>query len=276
MAKRHRGGRVSGRILAGLAPHSSQGPEIFCARRRAIGAQWKHAGRVDSAVKRGLVFGKLAKEIAVAARLGDHSPENNARLRAAVEAARKASVPRDTIDRAIKKGAGLTDETVNYETVAYEGFAPHQVPLIIECLTENKNRTAADVRVFFRKEGQLGAIGSVAWMFDRLGQIEATHKDGTIDIEGAAIEAGAQDVEPLDASEVEAGHVGAVFYTDPGDLDVVNKQLTESGWTVSKSEIGYRAKSFVELTAEARKEVEEFLSKIDDNDDVHRVYAGIK
>jgi len=132
------------------------------------------------------------------------------------------------------------------------------------------------VRVFFRKEGQLGAIGSVAWMFDRLGQIEATHKDGKIDSEGAAIEAGAQDVEPLDASEVETGHVGAVFYTDPGDLDVVNKQLTESGWTVSKSEIGYRAKNFVELTPEARKEVEEFLSKIDDNDDVHRVYAGIK
>ena len=80
----------------------------------------------------------------------------------------------------------------------------------------------------------------------------------------------------MHASEVEAGHVGAVFYTDPSDLDTVNKQLTEAGWTVSKSELGYRAKNFVELAAEARKEVEEFLSKIDDNDDVHRVYAGIK
>lgn len=241
-----------------------------------MGAQWKHAGRVDSAARRGLVFGKLAKEIAVAARLGDPHPENNARLRAAIEAARKASCPRDTIERAIKKGAGLLDETVNYELVTYEGFAPHKVPLIIECLTDNKNRTAADIRVFFRKEGQLGAIGSVAWMFDRLGIIEAQAKGKGLDFEAAAIEAGAQDVEPLDDSEVEAGNTGATFYTDPSDLDVVNKQLTEQGWSVSKSELSYRAKSMVELDETAKKEVSAFLSAIDDNDDVHRVYAGIK
>ncbi len=198
-----------------------------------MGAQWKHAGRQHSAAKRGLIFGKLAKEIAVAARIGDPNPDNNARLRAAVEAARKASCPRDTIERAIKKGAGLLDDTVNYEVVTYEGFAPHKVPVIVECLTDNKNRTASDIRVLFRK-AQLGAIGSVGWMFDRLGVIEATHKTGGLDIEGAAIEAGAQDVEPLEAAEVEPGHSGGRFYTEPSDLDAVNKLLTAAGWAISK------------------------------------------
>ncbi len=239
-----------------------------------MGAQWKHAGRVDSAVKRGAAFGKLAKEIAVAARLGDPNPDNNSRLRAAVEAARKASCPRDTIERAIKKGAGLLDETVTYDLVTYEGFTPHKVPVIVECLTDNKNRTASDIRVLFRK-GQLGAMGAVAWMFDRFGVIEATHKTGGLDIEGAAIEAGAQDVEQLEASEVESGQSGGRFYTDPSDLDAVNKALTSAGWAISKCELSYKAKSHVEVTGDARKEVETFLGDIDDCDDVHRVYAGI-
>jgi YebC/PmpR family DNA-binding regulatory protein len=243
-------------------------------RSCAIGAQWKHAGRQDSAAKRGLVFGKLAKEIAVAARLGDPHPENNARLRAAIEAARKMSVPRETIDRAIKKGAGLDDGSINYEMVTYEGFAPHKVPVIIECLTENKNRTASEMRVLFRK-GQQGAIGAVAWMFDRLGVVEATNKQSGLDIEDAAINAGAQDVEPLEADEVESGHTGARFYTEPADLDIVNKQLSECGWVVSKSELSYRAKTVVEVSGEARKEVEDFLEAMDDCDDVHRVYAGL-
>lgn len=221
------------------------------------------------------MFGKLCKEIAVAARLGDPHPDNNARLRAAIEAAKKSSVPRDTIERAIKKGAGLTDETVVYETVVYEGFGPHKVPVIVECLTDNKNRTASDVRQLFRK-GQLGSPGSVAWMFDRLGVIEATHKTKGLDIEAAAIEAGAQDCETLDATEVEEGGSGGRFYTEPGDLDSVNKQLTEAGWVISQSELSYRAKSTVELSAEALKEVEQFLGDIDDNGDVHRVYAGLR
>jgi YebC/PmpR family DNA-binding regulatory protein len=184
-------------------------------------------------------------------------------------------VPRDTIERAIKKGAGLTDDTVNYETVVYEGFTPHKVPVIVECLTDNKNRSASDVRQLFRK-GQLGSPGSVAWMFDRLGLIEATNPKAGLDLEEAAIEAGAQDVEALHESEVEEGQSGGRFYTAPEDLDVVNKALTAAGWAVSKSELSYRAKSYVELPEEARKEVESFLGDIDDNDDVHRVYAGIR
>jgi len=240
-----------------------------------MGAQWKHAGKADNAQKRGRIFGKLSKEITVAARLGDPNPDHNARLRAAVEAARKASVPKDTVERAIKKGAGLLDEAVNYETIVYEGFAPHKIPVIVECLTDNKNRTAGDVRVLFRK-GQLGSIGSVGWMFDRLGIIEATINKPDIDIEEAAIEAGAQEVEVLEGEEVEAGHLGASFYTDPSDLDAVNKALTQLGWSISKSELSYRAKDFPELNDEQKKEVGEFLSDIDDNDDVHRVHAGMR
>ncbi|MBC7659866.1 MAG: YebC/PmpR family DNA-binding transcriptional regulator [Chitinophagaceae bacterium] len=239
-----------------------------------MGAQWKHSFKQEAAAKRGLAFGKLSKEITVAAKSGDPSPENNARLRAAIEAARKSSVPRETIERAIKKGAGLTDDSVNYETIVYEGFAPHKVPVIVECLTENKNRTASEMRVFFRK-GQLGSIGSVAWMFERVGVIEAMHPKGDVDREVAAIEAGAQDVEALEAAEVSEGQTGGRFYTEPTDLDAVNKALADAGWIMSKSELAYRSKTDVELTSEQYKDVADFLGAIDDFDDVHRVYAGL-
>jgi transcriptional/translational regulatory protein YebC/TACO1 len=124
-----------------------------------MGAQWKHAGRQASAAAKGRVFSKLAKEIAIAAR-GGADPGMNARLRVAVEAAKKASMPRDTLERAIKKGAGLLDEQVTYEAVTYEGFGPHRVPVMVECLTDNKNRTTTSIRVLFRK-GQLGTTGTV-------------------------------------------------------------------------------------------------------------------
>jgi YebC/PmpR family DNA-binding regulatory protein len=240
-----------------------------------MGAQWKHAGRLANSSKRGALISKLVKEITVAAKVGDPNPDNNPRLRAAVEAAKKSSVPRDNIDRAIKKGAGLLDEQVIYETVSYEGFAPHKVPVIVECLTDNKNRTAADIRVLFRK-GQLGAIGSVAWQFDRLGVVEATIAQTGVDIEGVAIEAGAQNVEPLEAEEVQSGHTGARFFCEPTDLDAVSKFLSKNGWTVTLSELSYIAKSFSDLGADQRKEVVEFLDSVDDHDDVHRVYAALK
>lgn len=240
-----------------------------------MGAQWKQAGRVDNAAKRGALFGKLTKEIAVAAKIGDPNPDNNPRLRAAVEAARKASVPRDTIERAIKKGAGLLDEQVNYEPVLYEGFAPHKVPVIVECLTDNKNRTAAEIRVLFRK-GQLGSIGSVSWMFDRMGVVEATHKDKSLDIEGVAIEAGAQNVEALETVETQTDQVGARFFCDASDLDSVSKFLIRTSWTVTSSELSYIAKNYSELSADQRKEVSDFLNAVDENDDVHRVYAALR
>ena len=144
----------------------------FAVRMTLMGAQWKQKGRVAAADAKGRIFTKLAKEIMVAARHGA-DPGMNPRLRMAIEAAKKASMTKDTLERAIKKGAGLLDENVTYETVVYEGFAPHQVPVIVECLTDNKNRTATNMRVLFRK-GQLGNTGSVSWDFTRLGIIEAT------------------------------------------------------------------------------------------------------
>src|SRR5213593_2146136 len=165
-----------------------------------MGAQWKQAGRVAHALKRGQIIGKVVRELLVAAKLGGPDPDLNARLYAAIEAARKASVPRDTIERAIKKGSGQTGEKVNYELVTYEGFAPHKVPVIVECLTDNRNRTAPEIRTIF-KAGSLGQPGSVAFFFNHLGVVEATHKDANRDAEGDAIEAGAQEIEPLEAED---------------------------------------------------------------------------
>lgn len=240
-----------------------------------MGAQWKQKGREISALKRGQVFGKLAKEIIVAAKLGGPDPNLSARLFVAVEAAKKHSVPRDTIERAIKKGAGLTGEQVNFELVTYEGFAPHKVPVIVECLTDNRNRTAPDIRLLF-KHGQLGSMGSVAWMFNHVGVVEAHHADGKQDLETVAIEAGAQNVEPSGADDLAAGHIGARFFCDRTDLDTVSKYLTKAGWVVTTSEMSYVAKNFVEVTDAQRAEVVEFLTAIDDNDDVHRVYTAMK
>ena len=133
-----------------------------------MGAQWKQAGREAAAQKKGQMVGKLTREIMVAAKLGGPEVETNARLAAAVEKAKKASVYKDTIERAIKKGAGLLDEKVDFETVLYEGFAPNKVPVIVECLTDNRNRTAPEIRHLF-KDGQLGQPGSMSFFFDRLG-----------------------------------------------------------------------------------------------------------
>ncbi len=241
-----------------------------------MGAQWKHAGKVANAAKRGAAVGKLVKEITVAAKMGGADPDGNARLRAALEVARRQSVTRDTIERAIKKGAGLTDEAINYETITYEGFAPHQVPMIVECLTDNKNRTASDIRSIFRR-AQLGSIGSVAWMFDRLGVVEATHTQGKLDLETVAIEAGAQNVEPLESEEIPANGSGIRCFCEPTDLDTVVKFLTKSGWTITQAEMSYQAKNPVEIEdAAKKKEVTDFLEAVDDNDDVHRVYVALK
>jgi len=230
-----------------------------------MGAQWKHAVRQASAAAKGKIFTKLAKEIIVAAR-GGADPSMNARLRAAVELAKKQSMPRDTLERCIKKGAGLL-EPVNYETVTYEGFAPHRVPVIVECLTDNKNRTASNIRQLFRK-GQLGNTGSVSWDFQSVGIVEATPPEGA-DAEEAAIEAGAQDFEP-------DGEGGSRFYTEPTDLDAVSKALSGRNWTVASMKIGWKAKNPTKIADEAAKaEVVAFLSEIDEDDDVQHIYVGL-
>ena len=231
-----------------------------------MGAQWKAKGKEAAANAKGRMFTKLAKEIMVAARNGA-DPAMNPRLRLAVEQAKKASMPKDTLERAIKKGAGLLDEGVSYEKLTYEGFAPHRVPVIVECLTDNANRTASNIRVLFRK-GQLGASGSVSWDFDHLGMIEAVPESADADPDVAAIEAGATDLEP--------GDDGATwFYTEPTELDAVSRALPAHGFVVQSAQLGYRPKNPVTVGEAERAEVEAFLEAIDADDDVQNVYVGL-
>ena len=234
-----------------------------------MGAQWKAKGKAQAADARGKLFGRLAKDIMVAARSGA-DPASNSKLRLVVEQARKVSMPKETLERAIKKGAGLTGEAVHFEHVMYEGFAPHRVAVMVECLTDNVNRTAPEMRVLFRK-GQLGASGSVAWDFDHVGMIEAEPAAAGADPELAAIEAGAQDFE--------AGEDGvSLFITDPTDLDLVSRALPAQGFTVLSAKLGYKPKNPVDpasLKPEELEEVEAFLAAIDGNDDVQNVFVGL-
>jgi len=231
-----------------------------------MGAQWKTKNKETTAAAKGRIFTKLAREIMVAARAGA-DPDMNPRLRLAMEQAKKASMPKDTIERAIKKGAGLLDDGVSFEKLTYEGFAPHRVPVIVECLTDNVNRTVTNIRILFRK-GQLGNSGSVAWDFDYLGMIEATPESAGADAEVAAIEAGARDLEPAENGTT-------LFLTEPTDLDAVSRALPKHGFVVQSAQLGYRPKNPVTLDGAARAEVEAFLEAVDADDDVQNVYAGL-
>ena len=235
-----------------------------------MGAQWKAKGKELAANARGKLFGRLAKDIMVAARSGA-DPASNSRLRLVVEQARKVSMPKETLDRAIKKGAGLTGEAVHFEHVIYEGFAPHQVPVMVECLTDNLKRTAPEMRVLFRN-GQLGTSGSVSWDFNHIGMIEAEPSAAGNDPEAAAIEAGAQDFE---AGEAEGS---TLFLTDAADLDLVSRALPAQGFSVVSAKLGYKAKNPVDpasLAPAHLEEVEAFLAAIDANDDVQNVFVGL-
>jgi transcriptional/translational regulatory protein YebC/TACO1 len=201
--------------------------------------------------------------------MGAPDPAFNPRLALAIEAARKQSVSNDVIARAVKKGSGAGADGANYELVTFEGMSPQNVPVIVECMTDNRNRTAPDMRSLFR-DGKFGA--KVMFFFDHLGTIEATHPEAGQDVEAAAIEAGAQDVEALADGHGEG--TGAVFYTLPADLDAVTTALRAAGWTVTQSEMGYRAKEKAQITPEVRAAHEEFLERIDDHDDCHRIYTA--
>jgi YebC/PmpR family DNA-binding regulatory protein len=244
-----------------------------------MGRQWLHAKREVAGLKKGQLVGKLVKEIMVAAKLGGPEPDANPRLAAVVDKARKASVTRDVLERAIKKGAGIGADKLVMEHVVFEGYAPHKVPVIVEILTDNNNRTAPEIRVLFRKGGQLGTPGSNKFLFDHVGLVEAHHADATSDIEAAAIEAGAQNVEPLSPSaneDIPEGTAAARFITERGDLHAVSQWLAANGWTIVTSELGYLAKSFPDLSEEERARAGEFLQALEDHDDVHRVWAALK
>jgi YebC/PmpR family DNA-binding regulatory protein len=235
-----------------------------------MGAQWKAKHKDLASNAKGRLFGKLAKDIMIAARQGA-DPAANSKLRLVVEQARKVSMPKETLDRAIKKGAGLTGEVVHFENALYEGFAPHRVPVMVECVTDNLNRAASEMRMLFRK-GQLGTSGTVAWDFEHVGMIEAEVTVAGSDVELAAIEAGAQDFEAAEDGV-------ATFLTDPSDLDLVSRALPAQGFTVLSAKLGYRPKNPINpasLSAEQLDEVEAFLAALDANEDVQHVYAGLR
>ncbi len=233
-----------------------------------MGKGWKQAGIGENAQKKGAIFTKLAREIQVASKLGGPDPLTNSRLRMAVDAARKNACPKDTIERAIKKGAGLLDSGNIIEEMMFEGYGPHGVGVLVECQSDNRNRTVPEIRqVFKSNDGNMGEGGSVAWMFERASLLEG-NKPGTFDPDEEAIEAG--------ANEVEKSADGYTFFGNPEELDHIRKALTARGWTITAAELSYKPKNITDLNEAQKKEVHEFLNELEDHDDTHRVHVTLK
>lgn len=231
-----------------------------------MGKGWKKSIKVENAQKKGQMFTKFAREIQVAAK-GGADPSMNSRLRLAIDAAKKHSCPNETIDRAIKKGAGLLNDGSQIEELSYEGYGPHGIGVIVECLTDNRHRTAPEIRnIFKRHAGSMGESGSVTWMFKRVSHFEAT-KTGSFDPEEEAIEVG--------ADEVEKHEDGFTFYGAPENLDQIRHNLQDRGWHVTKAEFAYLPNNPTELSEIQRKDVEAFLEDLDDCEDSHRVFATL-
>jgi YebC/PmpR family DNA-binding regulatory protein len=217
--------------------------------------------------KRGALFTKLIREITVAARDGGGDPEYNARLRLAVDTAKSNSMPAENIDRAIKKGTGEL-EGVNYEEATYEGYGPGGVALFIECLTDNTNRTVADVRHALSKfDGSLGTDGSVAWQFDRKGvfAIEASRYSEDSVFE-AAIDAGAEDVSD-DGDEY-------VVISEPGDFMSVRTGIREAGIEIASAELTRIAKNHMAVTGKDAVKLVKLLDWLEELDDVQKVHSN--
>lgn len=233
-----------------------------------MGKSWKNPHKIEKAQKKGQLFTKMAREISVAAKLGGPDPEGNSRLKMAIHAAKEVSCPKDTIEKAIKKGAGLLDGASAIEELTYEGLGPHGVGFMIECQTDNRNRTVSELRTAFKKhDGQLGETGSAAWMFDHVSLVVGL-KSASTDPESDAIEAGANEVEVNDDGSVS-------FIADLNSLDQVKKSLHEMGWEIKAAERIYKAKNFVSLEGESKKALEELLEALDDLDDTHRVFSNL-
>lgn len=235
-----------------------------------MGRGWVNAIRVSEGARKGKLFTKIAKEIAVAVRTGGGaSPENNPRLRSALRDAQKASMPKDTVERAIKRGSGASQEADLVEST-YEGYGPHGVAVMIETLSDNKNRTVQDLRALFvRAGGNMGESGSVQWMFDHVASVVAKSNKAGADAEEAAINAGADNVEDLE----EGGQwmfTGAI-----SDLENIQKGLEAQGWDVLKAELIWKAKTPTELSPDQEKDLKDFLERLDDNDDVKKVHLSV-
>lgn len=242
-----------------------------------MGRQWLLAKREVSSLKKSKATGKFVREITIAARHGGADPATNARLAAAIDKAKRESVSRDVIERAILKGSGTGDDKTALEHILFEGYTPHKIPVIVEVFTDNNNRTAPEIRVLFR-DAQLGNPGSNKFLFDHVGIVEAHITNLLADIEEAAIEAGANEVSVLTQEQnddIPANTLGARFITERAATHSVSKWLLEHDWQVITSEIGYVAKSFPLLDEEKRHEVASFLETLEEHDDVHRVWAAL-
>jgi YebC/PmpR family DNA-binding regulatory protein len=223
-------------------------------------------GRQDKA--RSKLFGKLAREITVSAKLGLPDPAFNPRLRAAVIAARAENMPKDNIDRAIKKSQGA--DTENYDEIRYEGYGPGGVAIIVEALTDNRNRTAGEVRAIFSKNGgNLAETGAVSFMFSHVGIVEFDAKAASADaMLEAAIEAGAEDVTSNDD--------GHQIITTPDTLNDVAKALEAKFGEPRKASLLWRPQNTVALDDEAGEKVLKLIESLDDSDDVQNVYANFE
>jgi len=217
--------------------------------------------------KRGQMFTKLIREITVAARQGGGSPEFNSRLRLAIDTAQNANMPQDNIDRAISRGTGEL-EGVTYEEVVYEGYGPGGVALYIETTTDNQKRTVAEVRHILEKNGgNLGAVGSVAWQFDRKGQlyVDVGQHDDEVVLE-AALEAGAEDVVLMDSE--------FIVTTDVSSLDEVRKELKRAGMRASEAELAMIPQNTVAVLGSDAARLIKLLEALDENDDVQKVSSN--
>lgn len=230
-------------------------------------ANIKHKkGAADA--KRGKIFTRLIKEITVAARMGGGDPDGNPRLRTAIASARSENMPKDNIVRAIKKGTGELEGEV-YDEILYEGYGPGGVAVLVECMTDNRNRTVADVRHFFAKSnGNLGESGCVAWMFDKKGQIVVDKATTTEDeLMELALEAGAEDV-------VEEDEQFQVL-TTPDDFDEVRESLEKAGVAFVEASVTMIPQNIVEVTEEKpAKALLKLLENLEDHDDVQNVHAN--
>ena len=228
-------------------------------------ANIKHRKGAQDA-KRGKIFTKLIKEITVAAKIGGADLEANARLRLAVDKAKQANMPKDNIDRGIKKGTGDLDG-VTYEEDIFEGYGPGGVAVIVEFMTDNRTRTVADVRHAFNKYGgSLGVSGSVAFMFDRKGQIIFTEDNDFDTIFEAALEAGAEDVKEED------GVIEVV--TDPADFEAVKNDLEEQGLKSQSAEVTMIPQNLTPIAGNQAESLMKMIDVLEDNDDVQNVHAN--
>jgi YebC/PmpR family DNA-binding regulatory protein len=222
---------------------------------------------IDS--RRAKSFAKLIKNIEVAAKQGGADMSGNPTLVDAVQKAKKTSVPNDNIDRAVKRGAGLSGESVDYQTIVYEGYGPNGVALLIECLTDNKNRAAANVRtVMSRNGGTMADPGSVAYNFSRKGVIAVMKTDGLTedDVLGAVLDAGAEEV--TDRGE------GFEIVTEPSDLVPARTALQEAGIDYDSADVEFVPGLKIEVDLETARKVFRLVDALDDDDDVQNVYAN--